>query len=553
VSPFLRASEEQERDVAHPALIRALERGGSADFLAHALHALAKLRDVPALEDGRDFASLVPRFLASGNEQIVSNAILAMGVRGQESFVDQLENVLLLERLGDAPDAGSASANERAFAALALGLIGERTQWLGLRGRIHKALIQALAVRREEVQAAAILAIGLNLLPADRFELDSHVLDGDEGAADAPIRAEQIADVLSYFEDESRPEAALAQAPTTLARLCQGAPRELRAHVAQVLLPNVSPTASVSREVQCGVVLALGRLGSSGADPIDRSIRSELERIGYRSSADQLTRYLAMVSLGQVAGRASEGEAGLEGLAPARKLFIKHLTRSRGQTLCWTALALGLLEESAGAAGEIPSADSAAALRDSFARAHSTETSGAIALALGMMRSAEAEALFLDRLRSSGDARERGYIALALGMIGAREALPVLRQTLTEAISQPFTLEQSAIALSLIGDQDVTEALFAVLEASSNPDLQVAIASALGWIQDPRPIGRLCERLERANLPDQARAWSAVALGRICDDDDWPWVARVVVGFNYDTPVTALVDPIFGGGALDLP
>ena len=236
-----------------------------------------------------------------------------------------------------------------------------------------------------------------------------------------------------------------------------------------------------------------------------------------------------------------------------RKRLRRQLSRERGESLCWNALAAGLLEENCADRGEVPSPDIAQALRKALDKNRSPEVVGAVAVALGLLRDQEAQDVLFARMQETGEARVRGYCTLALGMIGARKNIGPIRQVLDASTHQPFALQQAAIALSLLGDQETGERLFDLLENTSAPEVQASIASAMGWIKDPRPLGRLCERLQKDGVNDAARAWTGVAIGRICDTDEWPWVGRASVGVNYDVQLATLIEPVVQTGLLDLP
>lgn len=75
----------------------------------------------------------------------------------------------------------------------------------------------------------------------------------------------------------------------------------------------------------------------------------------------------------------------------------------------------------------------------------------------------------------------------------------------------------------------------------------------MGWIKDPRPVSQLCELLMDNRENDTARAWTAVAIGRICDDDKWPWVGRMPINANDDMWLPTLTEPALHTGLLDLP
>jgi HEAT repeat protein len=547
-SPLLRATKNQVRDLVQPALVRALTRGGQAEFEVYALHALAKLRDVPVLDDQPDFGAVAREFLKSANQTVAEKAVLALGIRGEDRFLPWLASIL-----ADSPEGrmlvGRSLVGERmrAFAAYGLGLLGERTKDSATRIGVYDALLGALPVERDEVQAACLLALGLAPMPAGEV-----FVEGSDKFT-GKTRVDQVLAVLSFFEDESQPFVARCLAPNALARLVEGAPETVRGRVAYALLVASGPLTHEMREVQNAAVIALGQIGRSGLDPIDQEIRQHLEAIAFKSSADRSTRYLASIALAEVASRRGSGDEPFAGLAPTRKLFLRNLQRSRGETLAWTALALGILEEDAGARGEAASPDSGKALRGALEKARSSEVAGALSIALGMVHDPDAADLLHERMLETGDTYMRGYAALALGMIGATSAIEPIRQVLAASTHQSFLVENAAIALALLGDQETGSRLFGVLEDASNPLVQASVASAMGWVRDPRPLGDLCELLGDSRRNDSARAWTAVAIGRICDEDRWPWVGRLSVNVLYDLALPTLLEPIFETGLLDLP
>jgi len=546
-APLLRVTENQIRDVVQPALVAALARGGHTDFEIYTLHALAKIRGVPLPEGTTGFDVVVRPYMQSANQYVAEKAVLALGIRGDDAFLPWLAAILADSSEGrDLVGRSLVGDRLRAFAAYGLGLLGERTRDNAVRVGVYDALMAALPAERDEVQAACLLALGMVAMPNG----DEYVEGGELFRGKTLV--DQVLTVLAFFEDTAQSFRARSQAPNALARLVDGASELLRGQVAYAMLVASGPHTQEPREVQNAAVIALGNIGRSGPEPIDQEIRGHLERIAYKSSADRSTRYLAMVSLAEVATRRGLGEEPFAGLEPARRLFQRNL-RSRGETQAWTGLALGILEQDAGSRGEVASPDSGKALRAAFEKTRSFEVAGALAIALGMVRDPEAGELLLERLADSGDTYMRGYAALALGMIGVPAAVEPIRQILATATSQPFLLENASIGLALLGDQETGKRLFEVLERSANPKLQSSVASALGWIRDPRPLGDLCTMMSDSRRNDTARAWTAVAIGRICDRDRWPWVGRMSVDVQYDVALPTLLEPIYETGLLDLP
>jgi len=548
ISPLLRATENQIRDVVQPALTRALASGGHPDFEIFALQALAKIRGVPLPEGTPEFAAVAKPYLKSANQFVAEKAVLSLGIRGEDAFLPWLASIL-----GDTPEGrdlvGRSLVGDRlrTFAAYGLGLLGERTRDPAVRVGVYDALLGALPAEREEVQAACLLSLGFVPMPTG----ETFVEGGD--LYRGKTRVDQVLAIQAFFEDTTQSYLARSQAPNALARLLEGAPATLRGHVVYALLTASGSLTLEQREVQNAAVIALGMIGASGQDPIDQEIRNHLERVAYKSSGDRSTRYLALLAMAEVAARKGTGEQPFAALDPMRRTLLRNLRSSRGETLAWTALALGVLEEDAESRGEAASPESAKALAGALDKARSAEVAGALAIALGMVRDPEATDLLLSRLSEAGDNYTRGYMALALGMIGAPGAIEPIRQLLSASTQQPFVVEYAAIALALLGDQETGNRLFDVLDHSANPRVQSSVASAMGWIRDPRPLGDLCTMLRDTRRNDTARAWTAVAIGRMCDQDRWPWVGRFSVHVQYDVALPTLLEPIYETGLLDLP
>jgi len=543
----MRVTQNQIRDLVQPALTRALARGGQSDFEVFALHALAKIRGVPLVSGQPEFAAVVKPFLKSSNQTVSEKAVLALGIRGEDRFLPWLSAILADSSEGrDLVGRSLVGERIRAFAAYGLGLLGERTRDPGVRVAVYDALMSALPVERDEVQAACLLALGLTAMPTG----DAFVEGGD--LFKGKTRQDQLMAILAFFEDTTQSYLARTQAPNALARLLEGAPDSLRSRVAYPLLVASGPLTQEQREVQNAATIALGEIGRAGKDPIDLEIRQHLERIGFKSSADRSTRYLAMIALAEASSRPGTGDDPMDGLESTRRLLQRNLQR-RGETQAYTALALGVLEQSAVLRGDVSSPDSGKAVRSALEKARSFEVAGALAIALGMIRDPEAVPLLLERMADTGDAYMRGYAALALGMIGASNAIGAVRDVLSDSTSQSFIVENAAIALALLGDQETGMRMNTLLEKASNPKVQASVGSAMGWIRDPRPLGDLCGMLGDSRRNDTARAWTAVAIGRICDGDRWPWVGRLSVGVQYDVALPTLLEPIYETGLLDLP
>jgi len=546
VSPLLRVTRNQMRDLVTPALTAGLNRGGSHDFLVYSLHALAKLRGVEAPENTAAFQEVARSVIRNGSQLTAEKGVLALGIRGEDRYVPWLASILADTQAGRELTGRSKIGHRmRAFAAYGLGLIGERTLDPQVKLKIMAALSESLAVERDEVQAACIFALGLTPLGLPS--------DAPDGAVAGLTRVDQVLHLLQFFENDEASFLARSQVPNALARLSEGLPESLRSRVAYALLTASGVHSKERREVQHAALIALGKIGRSGPEPIDQEIRSHLEKLSAKTGGERSSRYLATLALAEAASRPGPGEDPLIGLQSTRKTLLRTLDRSRGETLAWTALAIGVLEEDSALRGGVADPASGRSLRRHFGRSRSSEATAALAIALGMVRDQEAGELLLERMQTSGDANTRAYCALALGMIGFPGAIAPIREVLTASANQPRIIENAAIGLALLGDQETGSRLFSILKKSANPKVQASVASAMGWIKDPRPLLELTQLISDTRRNDTARAWTAVCIGRICDDDEWPWVARLSADVLYDLFLPTLIEPTYQSGLLDLP
>jgi HEAT repeat protein len=541
-----RASAVEITGIVRPALLEVLQEARRKELVVFALQALAKLREHPFAGDW-NFDAAARRYLQDGNQDICEGALLALGIRGDAAWTSLLLGVLhdteegrkLLGR-------SKVGHRQRAFAAYAIALLADRVPDEIWRIEVHRRLASALPDERPEVQAAVLIAIGHCALPWKEASATGT-------SSTAPVTlAEQIRLVTEFLEDDDHAVVARSQAPQALALLAREAPEHLRVEAAVALQDQIGPHARASSEIRNGAVLALGAIGRAQVSPVDDAIRADLQRVVTGSGANRLTRYFALIALGQAGARPGTGDEPLAAAEPTRRFLLGQLSRSRGMQLAWTALALGLLEEGAVNRNELASLEVAAALRDVLGSSRNGDVAGAVALALGMMRDQDAAAPLMVMVERSGSPVLRGYAALALGMIGDRRALEPLRTCLFESANLPGSLQRVSIGLSLLGDTQASPALARLLVQASSPEVQASLAAALGWVRDPTPLPTLTERLiEHTN--DLSRAWISVAVGRISDSAPRPWNASLGVGVNYDVALPTLRDVDSLQGVLDYP
>ncbi len=545
-APLGLASALELEQHVRPALLEALRAGGRAELLVYSLQALARL---PSANDPPEwnFEHAARTSLREESTEIVNGALLALGMSAERAWTGALVSVLhegeegrrLLGRTKVGPW-------QRAFAAYGLALLAAAEPDGRYRMELHRSLAPALADESPEVQAAVLAAIGHAALPWKR------ATPGETQAEGEITREQQIALVGGFLEDEEQPLEARAQAPYALGLLGAQAAEPARAAALEFLLAAANPRARAPGEIQAGAVLALGDLGRAGPEEIDARVRQELERRATRAGGERLARYLALVSLARCASRPGPGEEPLAALEPTRRFLLQQLEQSRGLALAWSALALAVLEQSVFQRGGMPAADTAHGLRAVLLADPGADAIGAVVLGLGLLRDAESAPLLLKLLAESGSAPVRGYAALALGMIADGEALAPMRSALASCQSAPGALQDVAIGLSLLGDPLASSTLSNMLLEARAPETQRSLASALGWIRDPRLLPLLSGAFQRES-DELSRAWLAVALGRIASPSAKPWNAALMRSANYFGATATLTDPRSASGVLDYP
>ncbi|HTE06535.1 MAG TPA: HEAT repeat domain-containing protein [Planctomycetota bacterium] len=99
---------------------------------------------------------------------------------------------------------------------------------------------------------------------------------------------------------------------------------------------------------------------------------------------------------------------------------------------------------------------------------------------------------------------------------------------------------QVATALGLMGDTEAVAVLVTALQDAETLGVSSAVARALGLIGDGTAIDPLHALALAADKAPIARAFAAVALGRLCEMSALPWNARLAANNNYRARVPAL-------------
>ncbi len=510
------SDEAIRRDVV-PALKEALEKERANDIVTGCLIALAKIGDVRSESGASEFEPLLARFLSDANQEIAETAAVALGILANDASVEVLSD-LALDRPKGRERVGNKEVHyrTRAFATYGLGLIGARTA--------------SNQVRRD---VAGVL-IGLLGKP-----------DTSTRQNFASSRQTEIRFVEKFFADGKNNFLVRAHAPAALARLLAGAPPELKPEIAKLVLAPLSRASDEPLEIRQGCVLALGQIGDTDRDPVDREIRETLLRVA-QESRDLQSKSFALIALGQIGSAPGTGEDSDQGAKACRDELLAALALGKTNIRPWAGIGIGVMERGILEGGQPESARSTVAreaVRSAFRDASSAIPMGGLAIACGIAKDADAKVLLQEKLKTAPGDEVKGHIAVALGLIEARDAVGDIEDLLRESKYKPELLKQAAIGLGLLGDRDLVPDLVGMLEVARGYSSQAAIAAALGFIGDARSIDPLVKMLRRKDITESARGFAAVALGIVADKEPLPWNSKISANIDYRANTTTLTSP----------
>lgn len=537
-----------------PALLAALERERNPDVLTGAALALAKIAEPADDPEGRIPVAL-RGLLASANQEVAESAAIALGIHAHPSAAPLLVALLADDPLARAQArAAQIPTRTRAFAAYALGILGQRTNNTDARRLIVRALcssLQSEAVSASnDVRVACTLALGLVRIEPERLAGPVGVAT-DESLASS--REAELRWLRPRLDDARAPETIRAHLPVALARIAHGGAAEFSIDLERRFVSALGAASSDGTLMQQSSGIALGLLLDNDQDELDRSGIASLQRVAREGGP--FARRWALISLARAAARdGTHSGGGRDGatLREVRTFLANELERSNGLLRPWCGLALGVLEANRIALGEAAAPETLRTLRVALEKHAGPTEAGAYCLALALSHDAASRERILTEARAVQDEELQSQACLALGILDSRESILPLRTIVAESRLRPLVMRDASIALGLLGDHALVPSLLAWLRDAPNGALLAAVADALGWVGDARAIEPLCALVDDRDVPDRVRAFAAVALGRLCDRELLPWTASLARDLNWALVPTSLFDPSAGTGILDL-
>lgn len=568
----LRPSQALIRGTVVPALLQSLETEKQNDIVTGCLIALAKIGDVPMEDGSSEFVDVMTRFLKSGEQQISETAALALGILADERAVPTLASLMRSDDEGQRLVGKSVPPRTRAFAAYGLGLAGNKSPKNEMRQTIVEHLLDTLDGERDaqpDIKVGAISALGL--IPLD-WASSAAVEESGSNAAIAANRATLLRYLIQRMSPDTRGKQGgdkdfrvRSQVPIAAARLLASHDEipadmlKVRGEVIERLLELTDQNSKEKHvEVLQSACIALGMIGNAGKTGDEgqqnERILESLSRIA-KQSADNQTEFFALIALGEMGSRPGiNGSRDLQ--QDAEKVMLRALALGKGQKQPWAALALGVYGNALNKGTGVLSPGVVLAVRNEARKEKSPALIGGYAIALGLLKDIESQEMllgFLDRREFSTD-EARGNISVALGLMQATAAVGRLNDTVEKSKFRPDLLRQAAVALGLLGDKSAVTGLVEMLRGAKGLSAQASIASALGFIGDAGSVEPLTEMLlgkSEKKASDVARGFSAVALGIVCDKEDFPWTMKLSTNVNYRANIATLTNTN-GDGILDI-
>ena len=530
----LKPSEADIRENIVPALISTLGNETNNDIITGCLMSLAKIGNQ---EEYTSFGHYIIPFLTDKNQEISETAALALGILGAypEDHIQILEELATDSQIGRSfVERNEVPFRTRAFSVYGLGLIARDADNQHMRNLVSTQLQEIITSDNSsyrDVKVAAIVSMSLLELKGD-------------------ARNQQINFLLDYFTNGDN-VLVRSHVPEALVLTVRGSEEEMYKEViAKEFMETLKKSSKERREVQQSCALALGLLGDTDSEDIDKAIRKTLYEIPNNIS-DIQTKAFSLIALAHVGSNLGDGDDSLKGYKEIQKHLITQCVKGKSQTKNWAIMALGVMANRLNQEGSVIPSHIYSTLRHTLEFEHQSERFGPLGVALGLAGDVEAGPILLDKLNETKNDEARGYMCVGLGLINQRSAIEDIRNLVLNSKYRPELLQQASIGLGLMGDYELVLELVDMLKQSKSLASQAAVVRALGFIGDKRSITPLVEFLNDQDNTDVARGFAAVTLGMVAEKSSLPWNSDLSCDLNYRASTTTLTD-IQGTGILNI-
>jgi|FLOH01.1.fsa_nt_gi HEAT repeat protein len=521
-------TQAQRQDIIIPALLALIHAEPDRDVQSSVLIALAKV----GLEASQA-RPLLAQYLQSPIQEIAETAALAYGILG-----DEFSLPLLQEILSDSKAAQQLFGRteiplrSRTFAAYSLGLIGKASSEERIKAQVAGILFETLMSDQnaaKDIRVACVISLGiLNL--EDPTEI--------------------VNKLGAFLDADQESELVLAHVPNAMAKLLRNVPGGDATREARIdqLLKILQDRPKQNILIRQSAVQAIGMLATA-KDPRNLEIFRMLQSLSDHGRNQQEKNFTAIAL-------ADLGTADPRLRLDVTKFLMERMKKSSTLYEPWCGLALGVM------AFQLNDRDQSLppVVRDAtliaFQRCKDPERKAAFALALGLMGHEAAASDLRAAMSKVKDSQFRGYAAVALGLLSSRQDSAFISDLVAQSQRDPDLLKQASIGLGLMKDRNANTLLLSYLcpENGKRPRLAVlaAVASALGFIGDKNSVAPLVQTMENERLTALGRAFAAVSLGMVADQNDLPWNSAFAENINYRAAVSTLTDQQTGTGILDI-
>lgn len=520
--------------LAVPFLLDRLDpaRREDAEVVSAALLALARLS-----RSAEHAAVLLDHALDPRRPALVrESAALAAGLLRRSDPARAFDGLLLdtvrrdLLRLCDEADAPTRT---RAFAVLAVGLLGD--QPFGASFSAHGRLVvhelgRRLAAPHADAEITVALLTALGLQP----------LAGVPESLQADLRRIVLGKRV-YRRGWDAYERSHA-----LTALCRLRAPGWQTLVLRVLGDRRSPAPGVR-----AALLALGAQ-AGGLTPTEREEAVVALLAALDKARDPATRGLTYLALGRVVREDLHADSmrGLDRLEGGKAL-VGYARNAPAACRGFAILALGLVLGPAAAhpdgAARAFAQEGRKELLFHLARDGNPDARAACVVALGLTARREdvqsplwvaLRERFEDRNEDPG-LRAHAGLGLALGADGPEEVAALLAAAVGDP-AHPDVQAEAAFALSFLGGRPETRALLAGLDKARSQNALAKVVTALGRLGDPLAAQALVAVARDRARGDEPRALAVAALGLLLDPEPRPSLMRLSVDANYPARTEAL-------------
>lgn len=528
-------------DVIVPALKKALDSTSNQHLTSACLIALGKIGiDLPTFK----LLEECKKRLRRGNQEIREVAALAMGISKRPEAIPILA-ALLQDTTAGRRMMGRESVGfrTRTFSAYGLGLIARGNNDVKVKTRVLEALEPLL--RDKNMRKRDIL---IGVLNGFRL-IDPRPSQGASHRRLLWKCLQTLEDYQMQRFGKSR-EAIQAHAATAMGRLLGRRTTADHTRVKGLFEEMIRNRRRRHQTFYQSSAIALGQMLLPPEEyPDDGKPLVTLHK-QYDKSRDKLTRYFALISMGQIGGQTN-----FEKLV---KAFKHGKTDQKG----WAAIGLGLLAfHTPKTKAGTPQKTGVVSMGDRVGKlllkplwnTANRDVRAAISLALGLCDYKPAAAELRRMLKRYRKVEEfAGYICIGLALMDDKASGKLINEVMGESSRRPLLMAQAAMALAKLRHPGAGMTLRnALRNSSSRRTLTLAATSmAMGYLADPDNVQPMVNTLLNKGNNKLVRAFAAVALGSMAENDPLTWSAWIAMNMNYTSTVETLTNG--SSGILDI-